>query len=122
MPTRLQNFQDIDYYLVVPAANASLCMPEIAHIEAFWATSNNLKLNHSKSKEIVFTARGKHGKTALPPPPSLGCSLEDHRIWTIKAQPTEVHNDTITSTSKYRVTTLNGSAVTECSVSFSTTD
>jgi len=26
------------------------------------------------------------------------CSLEDHWIWTIKAQPTEVHNNVITST------------------------
>jgi len=36
-------------------------MPEIAHIEV-WASSNKLKLNYLKSKEIVFTARGKRDK------------------------------------------------------------
>ena len=69
-----------DTYLVIPAANSSLCMTEIAHIEA-WAASNNLKLNCSKSKEIVFTARGKRGKTALPPSPCLNIErVSSHRV------------------------------------------
>jgi len=69
-----------DTYLVVPAANSSLCVPEIAHIEV-WAASNNLKLNYSKSKEIVFTARGKRGKTALPPPPCHNIErVSSHRV------------------------------------------
>jgi len=69
-----------DPYLVVPAANSSLCMTEIAHIEA-WAASNNLKRNCSKPKEVVFTARGKRGKTALRPSPCHNIErVNSHRV------------------------------------------
>jgi len=33
--------------------------------------NNDLKLNCSKSKEIIFTAIGKRGRTVHPPPPIL---------------------------------------------------
>jgi len=46
-----------DTYLVVPASNSTSRLLEIDHIET-WAAENNLMLNHSKSKEIIFTARG----------------------------------------------------------------
>jgi len=55
---------------VLPASNSSSRFQEIAHIQA-WAAENNLKLNYSKSKEIIFTARGKRGKTIFLPPPCL---------------------------------------------------
>jgi len=52
-----------DTYLVVPASNTSSRQDEIIHIKQ-WADRNNLRLNHSKSKEIVFRARGVRGKSA----------------------------------------------------------
>jgi len=42
-----------DTYLVVPSVNASTRQQEMDSI-ATWAAANNLKLNVSKSKEIVF--------------------------------------------------------------------
>jgi len=63
---RLFKYAD-DTYLVVPVANTRSCMMEISHIES-WATSNNLRLNRAKSKEIIFTARGNRGKSAQLPP------------------------------------------------------
>jgi len=59
---RIFKFAD-DTYLVVPAVNSSLQLQEITHIQA-WAATNNLKLNCSKSKEIIFAARGKRGHSA----------------------------------------------------------
>jgi len=57
-----------------------VCMTEISHIEA-WAASDNQKLNCSKSNEIVFTARGKRGNTALPPSPCLNIEcVSSHRV------------------------------------------
>ena len=41
---------------------------DVKHIET-WATTNNLRLNRAKSKEIVFFANGKRGKQAPIPPP-----------------------------------------------------
>ena len=40
-----------------------------------WATTNNLRLNRAKSKEIVFFANCKRGKQApIPPPcPTIEC-------------------------------------------------
>jgi len=51
-----------DTYLVIPATNSSSCLTEITYIEAL-AASNKLQLNSAKSKEIIFSARGKPGKT-----------------------------------------------------------
>ena len=44
-----------DTYLLVPASNCELCAEEIKHVED-WANSNNLRLNHVKSMEIVFVS------------------------------------------------------------------
>jgi len=57
-----------DTYLVIPAVNCSTCTAEVKHIET-WATTNNLRLNRAKSKEIVFFANGKRRKQAFIPPP-----------------------------------------------------
>jgi len=46
--------------------NSTSRLDEIAHIER-WGTENNLKLNCTKSKEIIFKARGVRGKSAQPP-------------------------------------------------------
>ena len=59
-----------DTYLVVPASNSSSRLLETDHIQT-WAAENNLMLNCSKSKEIIFTARGKRGKSVQLPSPCL---------------------------------------------------
>jgi len=55
-----------DTYLIIPATNQNTCKAKIQHIEQ-WANANNLKLNRSKSKEIVFTKPRSCRQTDLPP-------------------------------------------------------
>lgn len=55
-----------DCHLIVPASASSTIPDEISHIEN-WAMNCNLKLNRSKTKEIVFT-RPRFNKFLLPPP------------------------------------------------------
>jgi len=69
-----------DTYLVVPASNSTSRLLEIDHIET-WAAENNLMLNHSKSKEIIFTARGKRGKSVQLPSPCLDIERERERVY-----------------------------------------
>ena len=57
-----------DIFLVVPDANSNTSAVEVRHIEAR-ATTNNLKLNRSKSKEVILYARRKRGKSVHVPPP-----------------------------------------------------
>jgi len=45
-----------DTYLITPLANADTCAAELQSIED-WAKSNSLKLNHSKSVEIIIMCR-----------------------------------------------------------------
>ena len=52
-----------DGYLVVPGNNSNSIQAELQHHSA-WAASHNLKLNTSKTCEIVFSKRGK----SKPPP------------------------------------------------------
>ena len=52
-------------------------MDEISNIEN-WATDNNLRLNCAKSKEIIFTARGK--SVQQPPPCSNIERVTSHRV------------------------------------------
>ena len=56
-----------DTYLVIPAANVNTRAAEIANITT-WATENNLKLNKSKSKEVIFRDN-RRGNLQTPPPP-----------------------------------------------------
>lgn len=61
---RIFKFAD-DTYLVIPASNAYSCSDEIQHIQS-WAADNNLKLNQSKSKELIFTAGTRCGQSQIP--------------------------------------------------------
>jgi len=45
-----------DTYLVIPASNTNSCLNVLKHIQR-WALTNDLKLNRSKSQEIIFKAR-----------------------------------------------------------------
>ena len=63
---RIFKFAD-DTYLVVPAANSSSRLGEVSHVEA-WASRNNLRLNRTKSKELIFI-REKCGQSSQPPSP-----------------------------------------------------
>ena len=73
-------YSDVNNDYLLFATNSTSSLTEITHIEA-WATSNNLQLNSAKSKEIIFTARGKRGKTSLPPPPCMSIErVSNHRM------------------------------------------
>lgn len=69
-----------DTYLVIPAANADSCAAEIAHIED-WALNNNLRLNRTKSAEIVFVPPRSKRAIVIPPPAVPGFE----RVESIKA-------------------------------------
>ena len=60
-----------DGYLIVPGCNSLSIDKELEH-HAKWAASHNLKLNLSKTMEIVFTKRGKQ-----EPPPNAGITRVD---------------------------------------------
>ena len=52
-----------DTYLIIPADNIHSCSAEIDNVDT-WALNNNLKLNRSKSVEIVFVRhRGSEAGT-----------------------------------------------------------
>ena len=56
-----------DLYLIIPASNSHTCSDEI-HNVAKWAQDNNLKLNTSKSLEMIITnSRKKQTSSSLPP-------------------------------------------------------
>ena len=50
--------------------NSDTSTSELNHVQT-WAEENNLKLNCSKSKEIIFTGRGTRIKPVTIPPPCL---------------------------------------------------
>ena len=54
-----------DTYVIVPSANIHTRTAEIANIEQ-WAIANNLKLNRTKSVEIIFSAKCP-SRVSLPP-------------------------------------------------------
>lgn len=55
-----------DTYLIVPADCVDTCDEELDNIEN-WSEKNNLKLNRSKSAEIVFSKKSS-SSLSLPPP------------------------------------------------------
>ena len=59
-----------DSYLIVPSSNADTRSAELSNVEA-WARRNNLKLNQTKSVEVILTSR-KRRQQALPPAPHPG--------------------------------------------------
>jgi hypothetical protein len=60
-----------DTYLIVPAGAAQTVQQEINHI-AEWSQANNLRLNHSKSQEMIFVARRARRSHVTPPDPIPG--------------------------------------------------
>ena len=50
------------------AVNSGTSAAEVAHIEN-WLQKNNLRLNCTKTKEIIFRVKGKRGSTAEVPAP-----------------------------------------------------
>jgi Reverse transcriptase (RNA-dependent DNA polymerase) len=54
-----------DTYLLIPSNNSRLIQDELDHIET-WSTVNNLRLNRSKSTEMVV--RYRRAKFCFPPP------------------------------------------------------
>src|SRR5688572_33433962 len=58
-----------DCYLAVPASSITTTEIELEHISV-WAQSCNLKLNSSKSCEIIFTR--PRGTIGMVPPPLIG--------------------------------------------------
>ena len=55
-----------DSHLIVPSCSADTCSAELTNVET-WARVNNLKLNHTKSDEVVFTSRKRRQQINLPP-------------------------------------------------------
>ena len=56
-----------DTYLIIPASNSISCEDEINHV-GDWASSNNLRMNHAKSMEIVFVPPRSRRAIAIPEP------------------------------------------------------
>ena len=56
-----------DTYLIIPESNLNSRASEIAHVEQ-WAMRNNLRLNRTKSVEIVFVPPRSGRAIVLPPP------------------------------------------------------
>jgi len=54
-----------DIYIIVPAANIQTRTAEIAGIEQ-WAIANNLKLNRTKSVEIIVFCAKRSSRVSLP--------------------------------------------------------
>ena len=62
---RLPKYAD-DSYLLIPASCIDSTLSELDNIST-WASISNLKLNHTKSKEMIVR-RPRSKSTALPPP------------------------------------------------------
>ena len=54
-----------DTYLIVPSVNSHLIKDELKHV-CDWANSTNLKLNVSKSVEVIISLPHKKGKFSCP--------------------------------------------------------
>jgi len=59
-----------DTYLIVPAENVNSRSAEIDNVEE-WSRANNLRLNRTKTYEIVFTDN-RRKRVSQPPPPIPG--------------------------------------------------
>ena len=57
-----------DTHLVVPASSTGWRQDESTHIERWAENKKNLRINTSKSKELVFRAPGLRGKSEQLPP------------------------------------------------------
>ena len=54
-----------DFYLLVPASNSESILSEIENI-THWASANNLKINHSKTQEMIVRKTGGGKKKPAP--------------------------------------------------------
>ena len=82
---KMHKFAD-DTTLITAGANYSDLSDELNHIES-WAGSCNLKLNKSKSYEIIFTKKRCRLTVALPEP-----TLDIKRVDSIKLLGVTLHN------------------------------
>ena len=57
-----------DVYLIIPSANSFSCATEIDNVSK-WAQAKNLKLNHTKSQEMIIS--NKRVKVGQVTPPQL---------------------------------------------------
>ena len=64
-----------DTYIVIPSANVDTRIQEIDNV-ALWAADNNLKLNVTKTREIVFQ-NSRRRTVVTPPPLQPGISREN---------------------------------------------
>jgi len=56
-----------DTYLIIPASNIQSRAAELQNFEQ-WALTNNLKLNCTKTNEIIIVASGRQKSLKSPPP------------------------------------------------------
>ena len=54
-----------DTYLIIPAVNVDSRSAELHNVNE-WALANNLKLNLTKSQEIIFTDQRRKAKFSIP--------------------------------------------------------
>ena len=80
---------DHDTYVIVPAANSDTSASKLNHVQT-WAEENNLKLNCSKSKKIIFTGRGTRIKPVIIPPPCGRASTSAKSVCSEKASPKRI--------------------------------
>ena len=71
----LVKFAD-DTYLIVAAERIESRNVELLNV-ASWAAMNNLRLNQTKSVEIIFTRPGRGSGLAKPPPPPEGITRKE---------------------------------------------
>jgi hypothetical protein len=69
-----------DTYLIVPSSNSHTIVQELDHVSE-WAAENNLKLNSSKSVElIIHRPRTRIGNCVVPPPSDCVTRLNNIKI------------------------------------------
>jgi len=78
-----------DTYLIVPASARSSVRMELDHISS-WAKLNNLRLNKTKSRELLI-----HGRRSFQPPPHL---TDVERVTTMKVLGVTLRDDLNAST------------------------
>ena len=93
----LLKFAD-DIYIVIPASNVDSRTAEVGNVET-WACHNNLQLNASKTKEIIFVDRRRKRQTLQPPPLSEVLRVSSMKIlgvtWTSGLAASEHVSDVI---------------------------
>ena len=62
---QLVKFAD-DTYLIIPASNVDSRSAEVDNIET-WASTNNMTLNRTKAKEIIFVDTRRKRQVVAPP-------------------------------------------------------